>query len=72
MCQGGDLHWHGNHPSPLRNPDIGRFLEWRKHLDEKAGKLSAHGIDVVNCSSISALTAFPKLTIEQTLERWGL
>jgi hypothetical protein len=56
----------------LRNPDIGRFLEWRKDLDRNAPKLSAHGIDVVNCSSVSALTAFPKLTIEQTLERWGL
>jgi hypothetical protein len=72
MRQGGDPHWHGNHPSPLRNPDVGRFLEWRKHLDEKAPKLAAHGIDVINCSSVSALTAFPKLTIEQTLERWGL
>jgi len=65
-------HWHGDHPSPLRNPDAARLAEWRKTLDEKAPQLTARRIDVVNCSAVSALTAFPKMTIEQMLERWGL
>jgi len=65
-------HWHGRHPSPLRNPDDGIFYVWRKALDGQAPKLTARGIDVVNCSPVSALTAFPKMTIEQMLERWGL
>lgn len=68
----GSSHWHGNHPSPLRNPDDGRCEAWRRVLDEKAPKLLARGIDVVNCSSLSALTTFPKMTIDQMLERWKL
>lgn len=72
MRASGDLHWHGNHPQPLRNPDAGQFLQWRKHLDGNAHKLKARGIDVVNCSHFSALTAFPTLTIDQMLERWRL
>lgn len=66
------IHWHGNHPPPLRNPDVERFSEWRKILDEKSHKLIEHDIDVVNCSNGSALTSFKKLTIDQMLERWGL
>ena len=65
----GGIHWHGLHPSQLRNPDACRFEMWRKNLDEQAHKLTARGIDVVNCSAVSALTAFPKMTIEQALER---
>jgi len=66
------VHWHGFHPVPLRNPDHARFMKWREILDSKADQLKVKGIDVVNCSPISSLTKFPKLTIEQTLERWGL
>jgi len=72
MRHDGGIHWHGLHPSPLRNPDAARFEQWRKALDDNAPKLLADGIDVVNCSPVSALTAFPKLTIDQMLERWGL
>ena len=72
MDSGNSIHWHGQHPVPLRNPDDFRLSQWRKMLDEKAPKLKAAAIDVINCSSISTLTAFRKLTIEQALEQWGL
>lgn len=72
MRANGGVHWHGLHPPPLRNPDDGRCLDWRKHLDGNAHKLKVRGIDVVNCSPVSALTAFPKISVEQMLERWGL
>ena len=72
MQPGGAIHWHGLHPSPLRNPDACRFDVWRRTLDTHAHKLAARGIDVVNCSPVSALTSFPKMTIDQMLERWGL
>jgi len=65
------VHWHGNHPSPLRNPDRDRLVVWREKLDAKAPALAQRGIDVVCCSP-SALRAFPQMTIEQMLERWGL
>src|SRR4029077_474775 len=32
----GGVHWHGNHPYPLRNPDYNRFAEWREYLDAGA------------------------------------
>ena len=72
MCKRGEIHWHGLHPYPLRNPDAGQLAQWRKHIDDNAHKLFARGIDVVNCSHFSALTAFPTLTIDQMLERWRL
>lgn len=68
----GEIHWHGMHPYPLRNPDEGRFKQWRETTDKAASKLRLRGIDVVNCSSTSMLTAFPKLTIDEMLRRWTL
>jgi hypothetical protein len=72
MNAGGGLHWHGNHPSPLRNPDDARFWQWRIDTEKIAPRLKTLDIDVVNCSITSALTVFPKMTIDQTFERWGL
>ena len=72
MDGSNQIHWHGQHPVPLRNPDNFRFVQWRKMLDDKAPQLKKAGIDVVNCSPISSLTAFPKLTIDGALERWQL
>lgn len=66
------VHWHADHPLPLRNPDAARLEEWRATLDGNAPTLAARGIDVVNCSHVSALTAFPKMSIDRMLQRWGL
>lgn len=66
------IHWHGSHPSPLRNPDAGQLDVWCRKLDGNAHVLKEQDIDVVNCSSISALTKFPKMTIDEMLERWSL
>ena len=68
----GGVHWHGVHQHPLRNPDNSRFFEWRKWMTQAAPDLKKKGIDVVNCSAVSTIQCFPKLTIEQTLRRWGL
>lgn len=65
-------HWHGRHPQPLRNPDESSFPRWRKVLDGAAGKLRSLGVDVVNASPVSALNAYPKMTTERALARWGL
>ena len=72
MHPNGSVHWHGLHSSPLRNPDHSRMLEWRRIMDEQAPRLKKYDVDVVNCSKESALTAFPKITIEEMLERWSL
>jgi hypothetical protein len=66
------IHWHGFHRSPLRNPDEERCRKWTKYIDGSAGKLSFNGIDVVNCSEVSKLQNYPKMSIEQMLKRWSL
>lgn len=66
------VHWHGNHPAPLRNPDESRFKDWGGKMDRVAPALRSHGIDVINCSANSSLRAYPKMTVEAMLERWGL
>lgn len=68
----GGAHWHGKHPDQLRNPDEARMREWRANLDRAALKLRQSGIDVVNCSPVSALQKYPKMTIDQMLRRWSL
>lgn len=65
-------HWHGRHPPPLSNPDESSFPRWRRALDGAAGKFCSLGIDVVNCSFESSLKAYPKMSIEAALARWGL
>jgi len=76
MCLvGGQIHWHGRHPdsgSVLYNPDQMAFDRWIGRMNDAAPILKSRGIEVVNCSSHSALKCFPKMTIQQTFERWGL
>ena len=72
MHTNSGVHWHGEHPIPLRNPDRSRMYQWRQDLEKRAFKLKKYDIDVVNCCADSTLQCFPKMTIDQMLERWGL
>jgi len=65
-------HWHGRHPMPLSNPASSNVERWRKAFDGVADRLSGLGVDLVNCSAISTLTRYPKMTIPEALERWQL
>lgn len=65
-------HWHGRHLPPCTNPDESNFIRWRKAFDGAQPTLAAMGVDVVNCSPISTIKAYPKMTIEQMLRRWSL
>lgn len=65
-------HWHARHPMPLSNPHPQQNLpRWRKSLDGSAGRLRALGVEVVNASPVSELKAFPKMSVEEALARWG-
>lgn len=72
MKMSPNIHWHGHHPSPLRNPDYDRFTIWRDNFTRNAPTLAARGIDVVNCCMDSGLEVFPRMSIEAMLERWSL
>lgn len=60
-------HFFGEHPYS-KSPSEGNVLRWAKHLDKQAAALSARGIATINCSPVSALTAFPRMTFEEAIE----
>lgn len=57
------LHWHGAHGSGLNNPQERAVNEWRERLDAIAPDLAARGVEVLNCSTISTLTAYRKVPL---------
>lgn len=61
-------HWHGKHPEGLKNPTDRNIVRWRRALDEAAPIFAAIGVKVINTSPISALTNYPKMTIQEALE----
>jgi hypothetical protein len=61
-------HFFGDHPYS-NNPSDRNIARWGQHLDKQAPVLAERGIDVINCSPVSALTAFPKMSLEKALER---
>jgi hypothetical protein len=65
-------HWHKNHPMPMSNPAENNVQRWRIAFDGVAPSLAALGVDVVNCSPISKVTQYPKLSIAEALDRWQL
>lgn len=61
-------HWHERHYPPLSNPHPNDNLpRWRRALDGAAPFFKQIGIEVINCSSVSALKAYPKMTIAEAL-----
>ena len=61
-------HWHPRHYPPLSNPHATDNLpRWRSALDGAAGVLERLGVKVFNCSAVSTLRAYPKMTIEEAL-----
>lgn len=63
---GGRVHWHEDHPrNKLGNG--GRFHAWAKEMEPLAVALKARGVEVINCSRKTALTCYPRATIEEAL-----
>lgn len=60
-------HWHGDHEGNLRNPRQFAMDRWAKTLDAQADILEAAGIDVINCSPDSRLTAYRKASFEMAM-----
>jgi hypothetical protein len=65
-------HWHGRHPVPLTNPLESNVARWRKAFNEASGRIAALGVEVINCSPVSTVNAYPKLSVDETLKRWAL
>lgn len=60
---GGGKHWFGAHPPPLRNTDPNSYAVWV----ERFKGLIGHGAEIVNCTPKSAITCFPKMTLDEAI-----
>lgn len=72
------LHWHGKHPTMVKdkggklqkglfNPHAEQVKRWRKAMDGAKATLDRLGVTVINCSPVSALTAYPKMKFEDAI-----
>jgi hypothetical protein len=61
------LHWHGAHPKSMNNPTPRNVERWCRAVDSTAPILAQMGIPAINCSPVSMLTAFPKMSLAEAL-----
>ena len=62
---GGQVHWHGTHPSGLRQNPL--YRGWLVRFPQFAADLEAAGVKVWNCTRETALTCFPRADLEKVL-----
>lgn len=62
-------HWFGQHPDECRREILRPFEKRAHHYDKIAGPLLDRGIDVVNCTPGSAITAFRQGDLMTELKR---
>lgn len=60
-------HWHSDYPDGMANPRASTVVRWKKAIDAPARKLANMGVTVINCSSISELRGYPKMTFTEAL-----
>jgi hypothetical protein len=59
--------WHGKYGQGLINKTETDVIRWRKKLDAQAPLLKEIGVEVLNASAVSTLTAYPKVDFAATL-----
>lgn len=62
---GGRSHWHGDHPSPLRNTSP--FASWIQKFGALSDDLAKSGVEVINATRETALQCFRRLPLESAL-----
>jgi hypothetical protein len=60
-------HWHGDHPKGLRNVPLEHYARYAKKFEGLVKPAADLGIDIVNCTPGSAVTAFRMSTLEAEL-----
>jgi hypothetical protein len=63
----GRAHWHADHDRRLRNPSDAMLRVMARQYDHAVRQLRARGVEVLNCSPCSAITAFPTARLEDVL-----
>lgn len=61
--------WHHNedHYNFRQEQDNELWAQWARNFDHPAALLRQRGIEVINASEVSAITAFPKCSIDEAL-----
>jgi hypothetical protein len=59
----GKGHWFGEHPNKVQSP----FETFIVHFNELAELVKPIGLAVINCSRDTALTCFPRMSIQEAL-----
>jgi hypothetical protein len=67
MQTNGGSHWHGDHPKGMNNPTAKNVARWRRAVDAAAKVAKLQGIEVLNCSPVSALQSYPTATLQEAL-----
>lgn len=62
---GGRKHWFGNHSGKLNSK--ARYHYWIRSFDRLAPRLAKMKVEVINCSTNTALRCFPRTTLEKAL-----
>jgi hypothetical protein len=60
-------HWHGKHPKGLNNPGELLMIHWRKAFNDAAREVADLGVEVINASPISLITAYPVMPLRAAL-----
>lgn len=61
------VHWHGRHGAGLGDPSEMNVSNWRRILDAAAPRFAELGVEVINCSPISALTGYPVMNFSEAI-----
>lgn len=63
-CKKGEkAHCHEDHPAPMTN--CSSIKQWPAIFRQVAAEAKSSGVQVFNCSGDTALTVFPRLTIDE-------
>lgn len=61
------VHWHGPHTDGLANPREYSGLKWKNAIDGSYQQLLDLGVKVINCSQVSLLRMYPKMSFEEAM-----
>lgn len=71
-CKSGanqKAHWFGQHEGPLSRHQ--NYPLWLEHFPRLAEDLAAEGVEVFNLSPDTALTCFPRITLDEAMARFS-
>jgi hypothetical protein len=60
-------HWHAKHPQGLSNPRPQVLAKWARRMNGLAPLLNKLGVTFIDVTTGGALTAYPKMSIDDAL-----